>query len=127
MSENYLLVCNGKRYENVPLDEVRRILIDEEHYSYARVKEMLDKVVPRDHAPATIEWEPGRNMNWRVDGVKMGRKCALFACEWIGCTKEESASLLHANQLCAEAQETIKTIRDTCKRIDAIFPSTKSP
>ena len=49
MSEKYLLVIDGRRDENLDLDEVRRILIDDCDYSYAKVKAMLDKVVPRNN------------------------------------------------------------------------------
>ena len=46
---NYLLILHdGTRHDNLTLDDVRRILIDDCHYSYARVKGMLDKVVHRN-------------------------------------------------------------------------------
>lgn len=42
---NYLLVLSdGTRHENIDLDEVRRILIDDCGWSYARVKSMVDKL-----------------------------------------------------------------------------------
>lgn len=46
--DTYLLVCKGKRYTGISLDEVRRILIDEGHHSFAYVKHLMDKVAHRD-------------------------------------------------------------------------------
>lgn len=44
MSDRFTLICNGKRYRSITLDEARRILVDVGHYSYGYVKQLLDKV-----------------------------------------------------------------------------------
>jgi hypothetical protein len=78
---------------------------------------MVDKANV-DTSPVEIEWIPGKNMNWIVDNVRMGRKCGLFALEFRGHTRDEAEWLLHANKLCADVEETTKMIREACKQID---------
>lgn len=48
MNNLLLILPDGTRHKNISVDEVRQILIDECHWSYARVKSMIDKLVSHD-------------------------------------------------------------------------------
>ncbi len=113
MNETYLLVLgNGKRYEGISLDEVKRILFDECHYSYAYVKHLIHKAKGRDCSPVEISWVPGRNMNYQIAGIQMGYKTALFDLQWRGHTKEQAECLLRCAEKLAKARETRETLEE---------------
>jgi hypothetical protein len=110
-TDTYLLVLrDGRRFEGIPLDEVRRILIDDCHYSFAYVKDLVGKATGRNYAPVEIEWVPGRNRNWIVDGVRVGYKCALFALEWKGHTREEAECLMRAARLLFDTKTALQEL-----------------
>ena len=116
--KRYDLCLRGKTYNGISLTEVRQLL--SKVYSYAYVDELVT-TANADSPSLEIDWEPGQRRKWVIDGVPMSAKTARFYCEWKGCNKEESECLLRANKLCAETEETIRSIRETCKRIDEVL------
>ena len=78
MSKTYDLRLRGKTYSGISLAEVKQIM--SEVYTYAYIQGMVDKANV-DTSPVAIEWIPGRNMNWIVDNVRMGRsvRCSRWS------------------------------------------------
>lgn len=107
MTETYLLICDGKRYEGITLDQAKQRLLDSGR-SYQYVEHLLSKAIGRNYAPATIGWAPGRTRNWIIDGVRLGYKAAHFALVFKGHTDEEAACLLRCGKLLAEIESELQ-------------------
>lgn len=118
MSKKYDLCLRGETYHGISLAEARKIL--SKVYSYPYIEELVNKA-NADSPSVEIELTAERIKPWLLDGVRMDGKTALFHLGWKGCNAEESECLLRANKLCAETEDTIKAIRETCQRIDEVL------
>ena len=120
MNKTYKLICNGQTYNDISLEEGKQILFDKGHYSYAYIKDLVNKANV-DYVPLDIKWVPGRFKNWLVNGVRMNYKTAIFALEFKGHTREEAEILLRAWKLCQEVEESTNTIRRVCDKMTEKF------
>jgi hypothetical protein len=97
--KTYLLFCRGQRYSGVTLEEAKRILIDVGGYSYAHVKNLLEKAARERMAEAVKEI---RQLSHEEFMQWLGSKKCGSARNGVSCVESVGQSLGSANT----AQET---------------------
>lgn len=115
----FLLIHDGTQYSGNSIEEVKARLVDC-GYSYQYAKDLASKA-SGDLRPLEIEWVGGAKKPWLLNGTRVNEKTALFDLQFHGNSPEVAQAILRAHRLCAQVDETIREIRESCKNIEREF------